>query len=61
MQPGKYVNIKPLLIFLERSICADTQWVVFEPNNEALWERVKDTIRLFLRTQWRGRHAQRAG
>lgn len=53
MQPRKYVNIKPLLTFLERSIYADTQWVVFEPNDEALWERVRDTIRQFLRTQWR--------
>ena len=53
MHPGKHMNIRPLLTFLERSIYADTQWVVFEPNDEALWERVKDTIRLFLRTQWR--------
>ena len=27
--------------------------MVFEPNDEQLWDRVKDTIRLFLRTQWR--------
>jgi uncharacterized protein len=25
----------------------------FEPNDEALWARVSDTIRLFLRGQWR--------
>ena len=53
MQPGTYVDVKRLLTFLEQSIYADTQWVVFEPNDEALWERVKDMIRLFLRTQWR--------
>ena len=58
MQPGKYVNVKRLLDFLERSIDAGTQWVVFEPNDEALWERVKDTIRLFLRTQWRAGRLQ---
>lgn len=52
MPPEKYVNVKRLLIFIEQSIDAATQWVVFEPNDEALWERVKDTIRLFLRTQW---------
>ncbi|HKH35290.1 MAG TPA: phage tail sheath C-terminal domain-containing protein, partial [Beijerinckiaceae bacterium] len=39
--------------FLERSIYEGTQWVVFEPNDERLWEWVKDTIRLFLSTQWR--------
>ena len=27
--------------------------MVFEPNDERLWARVTDTIRLFLRAQWR--------
>ena len=49
----KYVSVRRLFIFLERSIYEGTQWVVFEPNDEKLWERVKDTIRLFLRSQWR--------
>ena len=49
----KYLSVRRLFIFLERSIYEGTQWVVFEPNNEALWARVIDTIRLFLRTQWR--------
>jgi phage tail sheath protein FI len=49
----KYVSVRRLFIFLEHSIFDGTQWVVFEPNDERLWERVKDTIRLFLRTQWR--------
>ncbi|MBV9883779.1 MAG: phage tail sheath family protein [Sphingomonadaceae bacterium] len=49
----KYVNVRRLFIFLEHSIYDATQWVVFEPNDERLWARVKDTIRLFLRTQWR--------
>ena len=49
----KYVNVRRLFIYLERSIYEGTQWVVFEPNDDRLWERVKDTIRQFLRTQWR--------
>ena len=49
----KYVSVRRLFIFLERSIYEGTQWVVFEPNEEPLWERVKNTIRLFLRAQWR--------
>ena len=48
----KYVNVRRLFIFLESSIFDSTQWVVFEPNNERLWSRVKETITLFLRTQW---------
>jgi phage tail sheath protein FI len=49
----KYVAVRRLFIFLERSIYEGTQWVVFEPNDTKLWARVTDTIRLFLRTQWR--------
>lgn len=49
----KYVNVRRLFIFLERSIDEGTQWVVFEPNDERLWGRVRDTIRQFLRAQWR--------
>jgi hypothetical protein len=47
------VSVRRLFIFLEASIYEGTQWVVFEPNNENLWARVNDTIRLFLRGQWR--------
>jgi phage tail sheath protein FI len=49
----KYVSVRRLFIFLERSIYEGTQWVVFEPNDDKLWARVVDTIRLFLRGQWR--------
>jgi phage tail sheath protein FI len=49
----KYVSVRRLFIFLERSIYEGTQWVVFEPNDDKLWARVIDTIRLFLRGQWR--------
>lgn len=49
----RYVNVRRLFIFLEASIYNSTQWVVFEPNNERLWARVKQTVTLFLRTQWR--------
>ena len=50
----KYVSVRRLFIFLERSIYEGTQWVVFEPNDDRLWARVIDTLRLFLRSQWRG-------
>lgn len=49
----KYVNIRRLFLFLEESIDEGTQWVVFEPNNEQLWARVKQTITQFLTTVWR--------
>jgi phage tail sheath protein FI len=49
----KYVPVRRLFIFLEHSIYDGTQFVVFEPNDDRLWARVIDTIRLFLRGQWR--------
>ena len=49
----KYVNVRRLFIFLEESIRANTNWAVFEPNDEGLWSRVKGTITLFLETQRR--------
>lgn len=49
----KYVSVRRLFIFLERTIYENTQWVVFEPNDDRLWARVKDSVRLFLRSQWR--------
>ena len=49
----KYVNIRRLLIFIERSIDEGTQWVVFEPNDARSWARVKAAIRDFLVHLWR--------
>ena len=49
----KYVNVRRLLIFIEASIDKGTQWVVFEPNAEPLWARVRRTISNFLTVVWR--------
>jgi len=49
----KYINVRRLFMFLEESIDEGTQWVVFEPNDEKLWARVKQSISNFLTTQWR--------
>lgn len=50
----KYVNVRRLFIFVEESIKAATNWVVFEPNDTVLWDRVRMTIEGFLQTLWRG-------
>jgi hypothetical protein len=49
----KYVNIRRLLIFLEASIDRGLQWVVFEPNSEPTWSRVRQAVQGFLTDQWR--------
>ncbi len=49
----KYLNVRRLFIYVEESIKANTNWVVFEPNSEVLWGRVTRTIETFLATCWR--------
>ena len=49
----KYINVRRLFIYVEESIKASTNWVVFEPNSETLWSRVTRTIETFLATCWR--------
>jgi hypothetical protein len=49
----RYVNVRRLFLYLEESIDESTQWVVFEPNDQKLWARVRQTVRNFLTTEWR--------
>ena len=49
----KYVNVRRLFLYLEESIDEGTQWVVFEPNSEILWARVRQTITNFLTRVWK--------
>ena len=49
----KYVNIRRLFIYVMESIKASTNWVVFEPNDNTLWQRVSLTITSFLDGMWR--------
>ena len=49
----KYINVRRLFIYIEKSIEKGTQWVVFEPNNERLWARVVSTITQFLTGVWK--------
>ncbi|WP_433830949.1 phage tail sheath family protein [Actinoplanes sp. CA-015351] len=49
----RYVNVRRLFLFVEESIDEGVQWVVFEGNNEATWERVRRSIVNFLTSVWR--------
>jgi len=49
----KYVNVRRLFLYIEESIDEGTRWVVFEPNGEKLWGRVRATITEFLTRVWR--------
>lgn len=49
----KYVNIRRLFIYVEESIKSNTGWVVFEPNDAGLWNRVRLSVEGFLNTMFR--------
>jgi uncharacterized protein len=52
-QDWVYVNVRRLFIFIEESLSEGSQWAVFEPNDQRLWQRVKDSISIFLTGVWR--------
>ena len=47
-----YVPVRRLLIFIEQSIEEGIRWAVFEPNGEALWYNIQQTISSFLYNEW---------
>src|ERR1051325_3689923 len=50
----RYLNVRRLFNYVEKSILQGTNWVVFEPNDPKLWDSVKRTVTMFLRRVWRG-------
>jgi phage tail sheath protein FI len=49
----RYINVRRLFNYVEKSIENGTQWVVFEPNDRRLWARVRRDAVAFLKTVWR--------
>ena len=49
----KYINVRRLFNYLEKSISVSTDWVVFEPNDRELWAKIRRTIAGFLVMEWR--------
>lgn len=49
----KYINVRRTLLFLRKSIDEGTQWVVFEPNDPGLWQKITRNVTAFLTEVWR--------
>lgn len=49
----RYINVRRLFNYVEKSIENGTQWVVFEPNDRKLWAKVRRDSTAFLKTVWR--------
>lgn len=50
---AKYITVRRYLNYVEASLDRSTQGVVFEPQGEALWLRVREAIQSFLFNEWR--------
>jgi phage tail sheath protein FI len=48
----QYVNVRRYFLYLEHSIAESTNWVVFEPNGDALWAAVTGSVSDFLYNEW---------
>ena len=44
----KYIPIRRLALFLEESLYRGTKWVVFEPNDEPLWAKIRLNLGAFM-------------
>ena len=49
----KYINVRRLFNFLEKSMERGLMWAVFEPNDRGPVGRVRRTLNSFLLVQWR--------
>lgn len=49
----RYLNVRRLFNFVEKSIEQGTQWAVFEPNDDMLWGKLRRDVGAFLRNVWR--------
>jgi len=49
----RYINVRRLFNMVEESIADGTRWVVFEPNDAALWKAIRRDVGAFLTRVWR--------
>ena len=49
----KYVPVRRLALFIEESLLRGTQWVLFEPNDEPLWDQIRLNVGSFMQTLFR--------
>jgi uncharacterized protein len=49
----RYLSVRRLFLFLEKTIELNTGWTVFEPNDPMLWKSIVRNVTAFLRLQYR--------
>ncbi len=48
----RYIPVRRLFNFVEKSIENGTQWAVFEPNDHRLWAKIRRDVGAFLKIVW---------
>lgn len=49
----RYISVRRIFNFVEKSVERGTQWAVFEPNDDELWSKLRRDITAFLTIVWR--------
>jgi hypothetical protein len=49
----KYVPVRRLALYIEKSLLSGTQWVVFQPNDATLWSAIRLNINAFMQGLFR--------
>lgn len=49
----KYIPVRRTALYLEETLLRNTQWAVFEPNDEPLWSQIRNSIGLFMQDLFR--------
>lgn len=49
----KYLPVRRVALYIEESLYRGTQWVVFEPNDEALWAQIRLNVGTFMQDLFR--------
>jgi uncharacterized protein len=49
----RYLSVRRTFLHLASSIDQGTRWTVFEPNDERLWEVLREQVEHFLHRSWR--------
>jgi len=49
----KYIPVRRLALYMEETLYRNTQWVVFEPNDEPLWAQIRLNVGAFMHNLFR--------
>lgn len=54
----KYIPVRRLALMIEESLFRGTKWVVFEPNDEPLWAKIRMNVSAYMQSLFRQRAFQ---